>query len=102
SPLRLIWLQFFFQAEDGIRGSSVTGVQTCALPILNDPSGLEQLLLRDVEEHTGNTAVEKTIQPKIVKQAEVLEGVGMESAPALRSEEGRVGKEGRSRGSPEG
>src|SRR5882762_6803880 len=24
---------FFFQAEDGIRGSSVTGVQTCALPI---------------------------------------------------------------------
>src|SRR5260370_41665676 len=26
---------FFFQAEDGIRYSSVTGVQTCALPILN-------------------------------------------------------------------
>src|SRR5437764_11801416 len=25
---------FFFQAEDGIRGTSVTGVQTCALPIL--------------------------------------------------------------------
>src|SRR5207237_7749386 len=25
---------FFFQAEDGIRDSSVTGVQTCALPIL--------------------------------------------------------------------
>ena len=24
---------FFFQAEDGIRGSPVTGVQTCALPI---------------------------------------------------------------------
>src|SRR5207237_7159116 len=24
---------FFFQAEDGIRYSSVTGVQTCALPI---------------------------------------------------------------------
>src|SRR5260370_23530815 len=24
---------FFFQAEDGIRDSSVTGVQTCALPI---------------------------------------------------------------------
>ncbi len=51
---------------------------------LNDPSGLEQILLRDVEEHTGLTAVEKTIQPKIVKQAEILEGVGMESAPALR------------------
>src|SRR5207245_6937951 len=24
---------FFFQAEDGIRGATVTGVQTCALPI---------------------------------------------------------------------
>src|SRR5467141_1506982 len=29
-----IFLFFFFQAEDGIRDSSVTGVQTCALPIL--------------------------------------------------------------------
>src|SRR5205823_7776884 len=28
---------FFFQAEDGIRDKLVTGVQTCALPIL-DPS----------------------------------------------------------------
>ena len=25
---------FFFQAEDGIRDDLVTGVQTCALPIL--------------------------------------------------------------------
>src|SRR5262249_59765850 len=28
------FLFFFFQAEDGIRDWSVTGVQTCALPIL--------------------------------------------------------------------
>src|SRR5699024_12225090 len=27
-------LNFFFQAEDGIRDRNVTGVQTCALPIL--------------------------------------------------------------------
>src|SRR5437016_9120836 len=27
---------FFFQAEDGIRDWSVTGVQTCALPIFGD------------------------------------------------------------------
>src|SRR5256884_5678952 len=27
---------FFFQAEDGIRDVAVTGVQTCALPILSD------------------------------------------------------------------
>src|SRR5437764_13207747 len=31
---------FFFQAEDGIRGTSVTGVQTCALPILLEHLGL--------------------------------------------------------------
>jgi Ca-activated chloride channel homolog len=51
---------------------------------LNDPSGLEQLLLRDVEEHTGVTAVEKSITPRVLHQAEILEGVGIESAPALR------------------
>src|SRR5207253_6885125 len=28
---------FFFQAEDGIRDGHVTGVQTCALPILSKP-----------------------------------------------------------------
>src|SRR5438309_6461923 len=28
-------LYFFFQAEDGIRDGTVTGVQTCALPIYN-------------------------------------------------------------------
>src|SRR5256885_11608843 len=28
---------FFFQAEDGIRDYKVTGVQTCALPILQHP-----------------------------------------------------------------
>src|SRR5438046_8333540 len=28
-----VFLFFFFQAEDGIRDWSVTGVQTCALPI---------------------------------------------------------------------
>src|SRR5207249_8997200 len=27
---------FFFQAEDGIRDRNVTGVQTCALPILKN------------------------------------------------------------------
>src|SRR5260370_38716572 len=33
---------FFFQAEDGIRDSSVTGVQTCALPILGAGDLLKQ------------------------------------------------------------
>src|SRR5262249_59694140 len=35
---------FFFQAEDGIRAWSVTGVQTCALPIYGQ-AALHQLLL---------------------------------------------------------
>src|SRR5205809_2842050 len=30
----LLFRVFFFQAEDGIRDVAVTGVQTCALPIL--------------------------------------------------------------------
>src|SRR2546430_8266062 len=29
---------FFFQAEDGIRDLTVTGVQTCALPICSAPA----------------------------------------------------------------
>src|SRR5207248_11208179 len=29
---------FFFQAEDGIRDRTVTGVQTCALPIFGSPA----------------------------------------------------------------
>src|SRR6266852_715691 len=32
-PLCPIFSFFFFQAEDGIRDATVTGVQTCALPI---------------------------------------------------------------------
>src|SRR5438874_12958388 len=33
----LFFFFFFFQAEDGIRDLYVTGVQTCALPILFSP-----------------------------------------------------------------
>src|SRR5205085_7261491 len=35
---------FFFQAEDGIRDLTVTGVQTCALPICW-PSGADRLTM---------------------------------------------------------
>lgn len=51
---------------------------------LVDPSGLEQILLRDVMEHTGSTAIEKPSSPLIMRPAEILEGVGMDSAPALK------------------
>jgi hypothetical protein len=51
---------------------------------LTDPSGLEQILLKDVMEHTGSTAIEKPITPQIAKESSILDGVGMETAPALR------------------
>jgi Ca-activated chloride channel homolog len=50
---------------------------------LDEPAGLEQLLLRDVEEHSGMTAVEKTLRPRVVQHAEILDGVEIESAPPL-------------------
>ncbi len=50
---------------------------------LSDPTGLAQILLRDVMEHTGSTAVEHEIRPQVAKKAEILEGVGIESAPSL-------------------
>src|SRR2546430_10269520 len=34
APATVVRSFFFFQAEDGIRDLTVTGVQTCALPIL--------------------------------------------------------------------
>src|SRR5699024_857157 len=44
------FFSFFFQAEDGIRDRNVTGVQTCALPILND--FIEHLLARNFQNRT--------------------------------------------------
>src|SRR5256885_6686540 len=38
----VIYLIFFFQAEDGIRDYKVTGVQTCALPILGGFSARDE------------------------------------------------------------
>src|SRR5690606_40642570 len=39
---------FFFQAEDGIRGFHVTGVQTCALPIyIKGEKGKYQLVVSE-------------------------------------------------------
>src|SRR5256884_2908346 len=41
---------FFFQAEDGIRDVAVTGVQTCALPILWAEAEREGVLLNAVDD----------------------------------------------------
>src|SRR5438128_8645830 len=91
---------FFFQAEDGIRDATVTGVQTCALPILR--SRTELALGREVMGQLGSRAY-----PELpVDAAEVRldglrteeEGGGHLLVGGARSEERRVGKECRGRG----
>src|SRR5208337_5667550 len=47
---------FFFQAEDGIRDTSVTGVQTCALPICPVDERLHILLVSAHDESCPNQA----------------------------------------------
>src|SRR5690625_7638940 len=79
--LFLLKVSFFFQAEDGIRAGHVTGVQTCALPILAGGMG-------------GGSA---DAAAALVGAAHLVGGVAED---VLRSEERRVGKEGRSLRSP--
>src|SRR2546425_9343931 len=43
----VLFVFFFFQAEDGIRDKLVTGVQTCALPIFTrDEAAVKELTAR--------------------------------------------------------
>ena len=51
---------------------------------LNEPQGLEQILLKDVVEYTGSTSVERLLKPIVDTKAEVLEGIDIASAPALK------------------
>jgi len=51
---------------------------------LNEPQGLEQILLKDVRDYSGSTAVEKPLSPIVERPAEILDGVGMENAPPLK------------------
>jgi Ca-activated chloride channel homolog len=51
---------------------------------LDDPDALEQILLRDVEQHTGSTAIETRIVPKARERAAILDGAGFDSVPALK------------------
>src|SRR5258707_3752526 len=90
-------LFFFFQAEDGIRDIGVTGVQTCALPIWSIPKGTYPGVDKDVPtaaEMTLFVAHEIMAEPLAYEITKVL----LERTP--RSEERRVGKEGRSRWAP--
>jgi Ca-activated chloride channel family protein len=51
---------------------------------LNDPQGLEQILLKDVQDYSGATAIEKSLKPIVKEPAEVLEGTDMDNAPPLK------------------
>src|SRR3712207_9406465 len=78
---------FCFQAEDGIRDIGVTGVQTCALPI----SFWRRLMARPSERMMHLT----------LATGQRRAGPGCSSPGIQRSEERRVGKECRSRWSPD-
>src|SRR2546427_7905611 len=80
---------FFFQAEDGIRDLTVTGVQTCALPISYSFIQQSECLAAD--------ELEARQQRRAAVDGVLLED---ERRFHLRSEERRVGKECRSRWSP--
>src|SRR5438309_8444777 len=81
-------LFFFFQAEDGIRDGTVTGVQTCALPI--SPRRSQPLSC------PSPVASEDCMSSLIIGVIFIVGGLS-----GQRSEERRVGKECRSRWSPE-
>src|SRR5205085_7426277 len=95
---------FFFQAEDGIRDLTVTGVQTCALPICwRRPSWTRELLVETLVRLTG-VRVHVTTMSRALALVEARRGrprptVGCPwpKAAKTRSEERRVGKECRAR-----
>src|SRR3712207_7964966 len=96
----MVCLFFFFQAEDGIRDIGVTGVQTCALPIL-----LYHTVVFAVGDKAKGDALNKFSAIARQYNAEAIAvgngTAGRETADILRrSEERRVGKECRSRWSP--
>src|SRR5258706_4345865 len=92
---------FFFQAEDGIRDWSVTGVQTCALPI---SSGLSIGALGAVTPREWARSFDPVSNLFADVPVEPPTGYGVvrlqQEFGKERSEERRVGKECRSRWSP--
>src|SRR2546430_8825850 len=93
---------FFFQAEDGIRDLTVTGVQTCALPIFLESSNVHLKLTRSLPKPLYRAFSFRKIttrfkNPLLVHQSTMRRN---RSESKSRSEERRVGKECRSRWSP--
>src|SRR5256886_2833051 len=100
--------RFFFQEEDGIRYLTVTGVQTCALPIcvvISPASSTtpvnERRRFRALPRDRSRRHVEEDLQFswEIVAGGGSLAGtVDQEVEYLARTEERRVGEESRSRG----
>src|SRR5437867_1762217 len=60
-------VMFFFQAEDGIRDRTVTGVQTCALPIWTGvPASRHSGSRSVVPEGRGQRTTASMLSPKII------------------------------------
>src|SRR2546430_6874051 len=92
----VIVIFFFFQAEDGIRDLTVTGVQTCALPISRLRPGRREVERSDIEVRDLLRRKQREAPPTTHHAADVVPLIEMRG----RSEERRVGKECRSRWSP--
>src|SRR2546427_6264809 len=91
-------LIFFFQAEDGIRYLTVTGVQTCALPIWRRRFEAREDRSQDWNAWSADLARKKSIP--LGRLGSPDEAARAIFYLATRSEERRVGKECRSRWSP--
>src|SRR5439155_15985662 len=88
-------LCFFFQAEDGIRDGHVTGVQTCALPILRCAS--TSAASRFSRHRLGAQSARGTGGRASLPRQRTTSRSRANYLAAHRSEERRVGKECRSR-----
>src|SRR2546422_4208433 len=92
---------FFFQAEDGIRDVAVTGVQTCALPILPDARrGDRHLAGLPPQYRHANASRERHVPGRHRDRPDSPGRDEGRPRNVGRSEERRVGKECRSRWSP--
>src|SRR5207248_8530126 len=89
---------FFFQAEDGIRDRTVTGVQTCALPISgeNGRSGSVGIAVRQAADRGRHPRRQSVFHYSAGPPAAALSCSRAAMTTAARSEERRVGKEWRS------
>src|SRR5438874_9848650 len=83
---------FFFQAEDGIRGLYVTGVQTCALPISVPPGSRVATTSRPsaASASASSRACVDLPEPSSPSKVTNTAGLGYEPLRAIVTEIGRA------------